>query len=562
MASVSPGSELDGYGLLRAFLSPIPSDREAKPGRLPGGGTLPALEARWGQKRLGRSLLSSLRSLGQVLFLNNPLSGLLLLSALLVQSAWMALFAVVGILTANLCARAIGAERSAWSQGIYGFNAALVGAAVGAFAQLGDGASVLAWLLVVAGGAAITTLLLDGPGRWLFRLAGLPPLTLPFCLVTWLLLTLAGSLAHPSLQLALQPPLQSGVGGLGALLAGLPRGFGQVLLCPNLVSGVLVLLATAVASPLAALVGLLGGAVAGLVGLLIGAQPEAVAMGLWSYDGVLTAIAIAGTFYAPTRLSLAVALLGAAAASLLTPGLSQLLARAGSPGLPLLHLPFILATLAMVLVIRWSLPRLLPVALHALYTPEEHRRRFVVSRALLADFRRRLGATAAGGRHFLAPAAGLAATADAEGEGERLLRRLFRDLDRNGDGQLSVAELATGLIQRRRGGRADLANRTLFNRLRQLLTSMDGDGDGAVSEDEFTALMLRLRRLSEGEEQLLRYLKPVDVNGDDQIDAGEMRRLLASVGQPPLNAAEEQRLFGEAGGRLSWAAFIDRLLLA
>jgi hypothetical protein len=125
-----------------------------------------------------------------------------------------------------------------------------------------------------------------------------------------------------------------------------------------------------------------------------------------------------------------------------------------------------------------------------------------------------------------------------------------------------VAELATGLIQRRRGGRADLANRTLFNRLRQLLTAMDGTGDGAVSEDEFTALMLRLRRLSAGEERLLRYLKPVDVNGDDHIDAGEMRRLLASVGQPPLNAAEEQRLFGEAGGRLSWAAFIDRLLLA
>jgi Ca2+-binding EF-hand superfamily protein len=81
-----------------------------------------------------------------------------------------------------------------------------------------------------------------------------------------------------------------------------------------------------------------------------------------------------------------------------------------------------------------------------------------------------------------------------------------------------------------------------------------------VDEDEFTALILRLRRLSAGEERLMRYLMPVDVNGDDQIDPGELRRLLASVGQPPLNAEEERRLFEPSGGSLSWAAFINRLL--
>jgi Ca2+-binding EF-hand superfamily protein len=285
-----------------------------------------------------------------------------------------------------------------------------------------------------------------------------------------------------------------------------------------------------------------------------------VGVGLWSYNGVLTAMAIGGTFYAPTRLSVAVGLLGAAAASLITPGLSGLLARDLAPGFPLLQLPFIVATLAMMMVIRWSLHSLLPVALHAIYTPEEHRRRYEVSRSLLGDFRHRLRAVV-NGRHHFVPSAMAYGSGDAlEREAASEVRRLYRQLDHNGNGRLSVAELATGLMQRRRGGQADLVNRSLFQRLRQLLVAMDVDGDGAVDEEEFTALMLRLRRLSEGEERLMRYLMPVDVNGDDRIDPGELKRLLASVGQPPLNAEEERRLFEPSGGSLSWAAFINRLL--
>jgi len=571
MSSPASGSPPDGYSLLRDFLQPQAGSGSRREGRrvpdgsalqrlLPTGGTLPWMEARWGEGWLPAGLLSALRGLGQVIFINNPVSGLLLLLALLLQSPWMALFAAVGTVTANLTARALAAETTAWSNGIYGFNGALLGAAVAAFALVGPDISVVAWLLVVLSGAIITTVLLHGLGRWVFRRVGLPPLTLPFCLVTWLLLDLVASLNHPALQLAEHPPLEGGVGVAQALLLALPHGFGQVLFCPGLLPGVLVLLATAAASPLAALVGLLGSAVGAITGLLIGASPEAVAVGLWSYNALLTAIAIGGTFYAPTRVSVAVGLLGAAAASLLTPGLSGLLARALAPGFPLLQLPFIVATLAMMLVIRWSLPTLLPVALHAIYTPEEHRRRYEVSRRLLRDFRHRLRA-AVEGRHRFLPAAVAGEAAADDQEGAQALRRLFRQLDRNGNGRLSVAELATGLMQRRRGGQADLVNRTLFQRLRQLLAAMDVDGDGAVDEDEFTALMLRLRRLSDGEERLMRYLMPVDANGDDQLDPDELRRLFGSVGQPPLSSEEERRLFGPVDGRLSWSAFLDRLLL-
>jgi urea transporter len=566
MSSPASDPRSDGYSLLRAFLEPQSGTggRSGPEGaalnrRWPTGGTLPWLERRWGGRGLPAALLSALRGLGQVIFINNPVSGLLLLLALLLQSPWMALFALVGTVTANLTARAIDAEPTAWSNGIYGFNGALVGAAVAAFAHFGADTGLLAWLMVVIAGAIVTTVLLHGLGRWVFRVVGLPPLTLPFCLVTWLLLDLVASLDHPALQLAEHPALQGGGGVFQALLLALPHGFGQVLFCPGLLPGVLVLLATAAASPLAALVGLLGGGVAAITALLIGASPEAVAVGLWSYNGVLTAMAIGGTFYAPTRMSVAVGLLGAAAASLLTPGLSGLLARALAPGFPLLQLPFIVATLAMMLVIRWSLRSLLPVALHAIYTPEEHRRRYAVSRRLLGEFRHRLRAVVEGRSRFVPSA--MASEAAEEREAAVELRRLYRQLDRNGNARLSVSELATGLMQRRRGGQADLVNRSLFQRLRQLLEAMDLDRDGGVDEDEFTDLMLRLRRLSAGEERLMRYLMPVDVNGDDQLDPAELRRLFGSVGQPPLTPQEERHLFGPVNGRLSWSAFLDRLLL-
>ena len=202
MSSPASGATPDGYTLLRAFLSPHASSRQAGRAkgrgtagsqlqdRLPSGGTLPGLEARWGETALARMALSSLRSLAQVLFINNPISGLLLLLALLIQSPWMGLFAGLGIVSANLTARAIAADAPAASQGIYGFNGALVGAAIAAFSSIGGADSLVAWMLIVVVGAIVTTLLLHGLGRWLFRVAGLPPLTLPFCLVTWLLLAL------------------------------------------------------------------------------------------------------------------------------------------------------------------------------------------------------------------------------------------------------------------------------------------------------------------------------------------------------------------------------------
>jgi urea transporter/Ca2+-binding EF-hand superfamily protein len=541
------------HELLQGFLKAEPPGRTGLARFLPSSGTLPGITRLGGHHPLAHTLVGWLRSCGQVIFINNPLSGLLLLLAMALQSFWAAALTVLGIAAAHLVARAIGVDRQARRNGIYGFNGALVGGAVAALADHGSALPSPAWLLLTVLGAGLTTVLVHGLGRWQLRVVGVPPLTLPFCLATWSLLLLATALAHPELQLlqASQPDPVSGP--LLALLQALPRGFGQVFFCSKLLSGAVVLLAVAVASPLAALVGLAGALVAGLTGLGLGAPAAEVAQGLWSFNGVLTAIAVAGVFYPLNRRSLGAGLAGAALSSLLQVPLGALLqAVTAGPlpqlSLPLLTLPFIVATAVLLLLLKTWVPALIPVGLHSILTPEDHRRRFDVARRLMADFRRQLRGALAGDRYP-------SLLARAEPEQVTELETLFASLDRDRNGGLSVTELAAGLGD----GSKDGAVAT--EQLAKVLQAIDLDGDGSVDAVEFSELMLRLRRLREGEERLLQYLLPIDGDGNDRLDPAELNRLLRSVGQVPLDAAEQEHVFGAQLQGLSWKQFLDRLLL-
>jgi len=536
------------FELLQALLE-APAPRRSHLQRwLPSSGTLP----QWNASAKGRRSwllpwLSSLRSLAQVIFINNPLSGAVLLLAFLLESPWMVLLALVGTAGANLSSRCFHLASGLRQQGIHGFNGALVGCAAAVLGGASSPETALLWLLLVLLGSAATTLLLEAWSRVLGRIAALPPLTLPFCLVSWGVLALAGALplipADPAWLLstpAAPEPLQ-------ALLLGVPRSFAQVFLCSGLGSGLLVLLATALASPLTALFGVLGALAAMVLALLLGVDPQSVAQGLWGYNGVLVAIAIGGIFYAPTRRSLLLAIAGAA---LCTP--LSLLLPVVLPGLPPLTIGFVLITWLLKLAAGRTLPALMPVSLHAVVTPEEHRERFQVARAALRDFRLHLSQRAAG-------SIGSAGSAVAERLVEQhdpRISQLFASLDRDGDGSLSVQELQqafTGLVEPP-GAACD-------QQLAAVLMAMDLDGNGLVDHAEFSHVMQRLQRLRQGEERLLLYLKPADANGDDRLGADELERLLLSIGQPPLNAAERRVVFGEQGVPLRWRGFVDRLLL-
>ena len=517
---------------------------------LPSSGTLPQLNQPGRQGlRLLLPWLTGLRSLGQVIFINNPLSGAVLLLAILLESPWMALLAVVGTAGANLASRGFSLARGLRHQGIHGFNGTLVGCAAAALGGIGSTASPALWLVLVLLGSAATTLFIEAWGRRFHRRGSLPPLTLPFCLATWALLAVAGGLLPMAPDPATLPGTET-LGTLQALALGLPRSFGQVFLCGKLSSGVLVLLATALASPLAAALGLLGALGAMAVALLQGASAASVAQGLWGYNGVLVAIAIGGIFHAPTRQSLVLAIGGAALSVPVSLVLKELLS-----GLPELTLAFVVTTWALILAAKRSLPALIPVSLHAVVTPEEHRERFRVARDVLRAFRVNLRRrTGAGSQAPVSP-----------GVPEAVRQRisvLFAQLDRDGDGSISLSELtdALGGAPSADGPLGRLPDQT-GPQLAAALAAMDLNGDGRVDLAEFTELIRRLQLLREGEERLLLYLMPADADGNDQLDTDELKRLLRSIGQEPLSSTEERLLFGLNGSALTWRSFVDRLLL-
>ena len=491
---------------------------------------------------------SGLRSFSQVIFINHPLSGAVLLLAFLLQSPWMALLAGIGVVAANSASRLLNLGRNLRDQGIHGFNGALVGCAA---AVLSDSSSVsyagLIAVLVALGGS-LTTVMVELWRRRFHHRGDPPALTLPFCLITWGLLTLVSPRIPDSIEAV---KAAASPGSVQALAVGLPHSFGQVFLCSGLASGWLVLLAVAVASPIAAALGACGALIGMITAMAIGADPAAIAQGLWGYNGLLVAIALGGIFHAPGRRTLAIALMGAGLASLL-----QALQGRWMGNLPPLTLSFVVTTWMMQRLAGRALPALIPVALHAVVSPEEHRKRFLVASELLGRFRRNLQQRVDG----IAPNAG--------GEQPQIelnsqMQDLFDQLDRNHDGNLSLDELRDALLS---GGTSKQSHQrrtsSLNDQLTATMASMDLNGDGRIDCSEFSQLIQRLQRLRQGEERLLLYLMPVDSNGNDRLDQDELDLLLQSIGQTPLTSKEQALVFANQQQSLSWHDFVDRLLLS
>ncbi|MER5703153.1 urea transporter [Micromonospora sp. NPDC002296] len=123
------------------------------------------------------------RGISQVYLTNSWVSGLIILVALLINSRWSALFALVGSAGATLLALWFGADGLSIDKGLYGFNAVLTAIAVGAVLHR-PGVLVTIYTLF---GIALTLFVHVALATVLTPLA-IPVLTGPFNIATWLLL--------------------------------------------------------------------------------------------------------------------------------------------------------------------------------------------------------------------------------------------------------------------------------------------------------------------------------------------------------------------------------------
>jgi len=347
-------------------------------------GTMPAWAARVDGNPPAAFVDSCLRGVGQVCFMNNPVTGLAIVVAMFVAEAWLGFAGVLGLVVSTLTAIALGMDRGAIRAGLFGFNGILVGAGMSLFLQPDWDGVVMVWIAL---GAALSTVLHAALANVFIGAWKVPPFTLAFNFMTLMFLIgalnyangrLGGLVAPADAQVtsgSVSNTLRSAADAASAnniegILNAIFRGISQLFFANSVVAGIIIVVGLAVCSRIAAIFALVGSTVGMLTGLAVGASGVAIYNGLWGFNSFDAALAIGGVFFVLTVRTGVLAVACAVLAALLFGAIGTLFL---PWGLPALTLPFCFATLAFVLL-KGASTKLEPVAVEDITTPEEHLR--------------------------------------------------------------------------------------------------------------------------------------------------------------------------------------------
>ncbi|KAI5613224.1 urea transporter 1, partial [Silurus asotus] len=243
-----------------------------------------------------------LRGTSQVMFVNNPLSGLIIFAGLILQNRWWALNGFVGTLFATISALILQQNREAIAAGLYGYNGILVGLLMAVFSNAADW---YWWLLLPnifmsMACPIVSSALSSISSRW-----DLPVFTLPFNILVCLHMVATGHYNLHFPQILIQPRtsfpnITWSELDYTLLFRSIPVGIGQVYGCENPWTGGIFIVALFISSPITCVHAVIGSAVGMVSGLALAAPFDKIYSGLWGYNCVLACIAIGGMFYALT----------------------------------------------------------------------------------------------------------------------------------------------------------------------------------------------------------------------------------------------------------------------
>uniref|UniRef100_A0A3P9GXU9 Solute carrier family 14 member 2 n=1 Tax=Oryzias latipes TaxID=8090 RepID=A0A3P9GXU9_ORYLA len=243
-----------------------------------------------------------LRGASQVMFVNNPLSGLLIFAGLILQNYWWALNGFVGTLFATISALILQQDRGAIAAGLYGYNGILVGLLMAVFSNAGN----WYWWLLLPNiflsmmCPIVSSALASINSRW-----DLPVFTLPFNILVCLHMVATGHYNHHFPQVLIQPRTELpnitwDELDVAKLFMSIPVGIGQVYGCDNPWTGGIFIISLFISSPITCVHAVMGSAVGMVSGLALAAPFGDIYFGLWGYNCVLACIAVGGMFYALT----------------------------------------------------------------------------------------------------------------------------------------------------------------------------------------------------------------------------------------------------------------------
>ena len=230
-------------------------------------------------EKLIYSMLIVLKGLGQIMLQENAVTGLLFLIGIFYGSFIMGAAALLAVVCGTTTALLLKYEKSEIDKGLYGFSAALVGVAAILFLKH----VLISWIIIIIGSALATVL------QHLFIKRKIPAFTLPFVLVTWIILLFANNYFAGIIS-----ELPVATASTNNNFTFVFKGYGQVIFQDSLVSGMLFFLAVFIGSPISALYGLAGAMLSAVIAFNLSAPASDISLGLFSYNAVLCAIVFAG----------------------------------------------------------------------------------------------------------------------------------------------------------------------------------------------------------------------------------------------------------------------------
>lgn len=300
-------------------------------------------------KRPAGFLYALLTGAGQVMFQENPITGLFFLGGIFYTSPRLGVAGLIGLVASTATALWLGASDNDLRRGLHGYNGFLVGLALATFLRFD-----VTMLVYTAAGSAFSAPLTLALTEWL-RKRELPVLTTPFVLATWVCLLAAfvfSRVQAAGLPTPALPGVPAGVSNLpvsNEIARGILTGVGQIMLVDNVVTGGLFLAGVALNSVPSAVLCLIGSVLGMATGVVMGGPVQWTGAGLYGFNGALVATALGAVFIPPSVRSF---LHGAIGAILSTLVFAALVVFLKPVGMPVLTMPFILTTTCLLLARR------------------------------------------------------------------------------------------------------------------------------------------------------------------------------------------------------------------
>jgi urea transporter len=225
-----------------------------------------------------------LRGIGQVMFQDNALTGLLFLVGIAAAAfeedptfaILMAAGGLIGTVLGTLTAKILGYDEAEVRAGIYGFNGTLVGIAM--FFYFRPTPVAIGLMLAGCAASAVVT--------WAMRrFLPFPTYTFPFIVTTWVLLGIGTLMGLPRVEL---PPPPNNFN----IVTAFTEGLGEVMFQASMVTSIAFLAGLAVNNWRHAVLALAGSILGTLVGIYHQDPTGPVTIGIYGYNAALAAIAM------------------------------------------------------------------------------------------------------------------------------------------------------------------------------------------------------------------------------------------------------------------------------